>query len=256
MLDDGKAQAGAAGGLAAAFVHTVEPLKHAGLAVLRDADAVVLDLQPRAVGAGAAAQFHVAAGLVVADGIIAQVGGKLGQQVLAALHGGGLGVVLQRHVGLAGIDRHVLRGLFDQRSQVDRRHLDRLFAALAGLGAVQLAQLQDIADQRDHALRFLMDARRKGGHVSRLCHAGLDQLGIAGDARQRGFQFVADIGSKLAAHRLVVLAQFAVGLDRARQRDQFFVGDVGLDGIEVFGQMIDGLHQAAGQPPGQHGRCQ
>ena len=35
MLDDGKAQAGAAGGLAAAFIHTVEPLKHAGLAVLR-----------------------------------------------------------------------------------------------------------------------------------------------------------------------------------------------------------------------------
>ena len=59
MLDDGQPQAGAAGGLAAAFIHAVEPLKHAGLAVLGDADAVILYLQPGAVGAGAAAQLHM-----------------------------------------------------------------------------------------------------------------------------------------------------------------------------------------------------
>ena len=93
------------------FVHAVEPLKHAGLAVLGDADAVILYLQPGAVGTGAAAQLHMAAGLVVADGIVAQVGGQLSQQILAALHGGGLGAVLQRHVGLAGVDRHVLGSL-------------------------------------------------------------------------------------------------------------------------------------------------
>ena len=40
VLDDRKAQTGAAGRLGAALVHAVEPLKHAGLAVLRDADAI------------------------------------------------------------------------------------------------------------------------------------------------------------------------------------------------------------------------
>ena len=42
LLDDGKAEAGAAGGLAAALVHPVEPLKDAALRLFRDADAVVL----------------------------------------------------------------------------------------------------------------------------------------------------------------------------------------------------------------------
>ena len=128
----------------------------------------------------------MAAGLVVADGIVAQVGGQLSQQVLAALHGGGLGAVLQRHVGLAGVDRHVLGSLLEKRGQVHRRHLHRFFPALAGLGAVQLAQLQNVADKRDHPLRLLVDAGGKGRDVLGFGHAGLDQLRIAGDARQRG----------------------------------------------------------------------
>src|SRR5699024_5037968 len=41
VLDDGQAQAGAAGLLAAALVHAVEPLKHPLLILRRDADAVV-----------------------------------------------------------------------------------------------------------------------------------------------------------------------------------------------------------------------
>ena len=101
-----------------------------------------------------------------------------------------------------------------------------------------------------------MDARRKGGHIGGLGHAGLDQLGVAGNAGQRSLQLVADVGGKLPAHRLVILPQFAVGLDGAREGDQFFIGNVRLDGIQVFSQMVDGLHQAAGQPPGQHRRGQ
>ena len=68
---------------------------------------------------------------------------------------------------------------------------------------------------------------------------------------------MADIGGELAAHRLVVLAQLAVGLDRPRQRDQLLIGDIGLDRVEMLGQMVDGLHHAAGQPPAeQRGRQQ
>ena len=44
VLDDGKAQPRTAGGLGAALVHAIEPLKNPILAVLRNADAVVLNL--------------------------------------------------------------------------------------------------------------------------------------------------------------------------------------------------------------------
>ena len=71
--------------LGAALVHAVEPLKHAGLAVLRDADAVVLDLKIRAaVAAYTAAQLHMAARAVVADGIVAQILRQFAQLVAAA----------------------------------------------------------------------------------------------------------------------------------------------------------------------------
>ena len=187
MLDDRKAQTGAAGRLGAALVHAVEPLKHAGLAVLRDADAVILDLKVgAAVAAHAAAQLYMAARAVVAYGVVAQVLGQLAQLVAAALHRGGPGVILQRHIGAAGVDRHVLGRLLDQRGQIHRGHLSHRLAAAAGLGAVQLTQLQNVADQRDHPLRLLVDARSEGRHIGGLCHAGLDQLGIAGNARQRG----------------------------------------------------------------------
>ena len=42
VLDDGKAQSGAAHFLGAAFVHPVKPLENPVLALLRDADSVVL----------------------------------------------------------------------------------------------------------------------------------------------------------------------------------------------------------------------
>src|SRR5699024_3575748 len=68
LLDDGKAEAGAAGGLAAALVHPVEPLKDAALRLFRDADAVVLHREIGAALPGAARlQQDPAAGAVVAD---------------------------------------------------------------------------------------------------------------------------------------------------------------------------------------------
>ena len=147
----------------------------------------------------------MAARAVVADGIVAQILRKLAQLVAATAHGGGPDVVLQRYIGPAGVHRHVLGRLLDQRGQIHRGKLGHGLTAVAGLGAVQLAQLQNIADQRDHALRLFMDARRKGGHIGGLSHAGLNQLGVAGNAGQRSLQLVADVGGKLPAHRLVIL---------------------------------------------------
>ena len=99
-----------------------------------------------------------------------------------------------------------------------------------------------------------MDARGERRHVGGLCHAGFDQLGIAGNARQRGFQLMADIGGKLPAHRLVVLPQLAVGLDGPCQGDKLLIGHISLDGVQVLGQVVDRLHHAAGQPPAEQ-RC-
>ena len=145
VLDDRKAQTGAAGCLGAALVHAVEPLKHAGLAVLRDADAVVLDLKVgAAVTAYAAAQLYMAARAVVAYGVVAQVLGQLAQLVAAALHGGGPGVILQRHIGAAGVDRHVLGGLLaklDMRSGLERLAYAVLIILVATMTAWIMALL-------------------------------------------------------------------------------------------------------------------
>ena len=71
VLDDGKAEAGAAGGFAAALVHAIEPLKNAGLGFFRDADAVVFHGQGAVAVPGAGGdELHLAAGVVVADGIV------------------------------------------------------------------------------------------------------------------------------------------------------------------------------------------
>ena len=53
MLDNRKPQSGAAGHLAVAFIHAVEPLKHALLIRRRDTDAGIRHLHERPPGASA-----------------------------------------------------------------------------------------------------------------------------------------------------------------------------------------------------------
>lgn len=74
MLDDGKAQTGTAGSLAAALVHTIEALKHAGLCFFRDADAVIGHSQGAvSVAAAGCGDLYLTAGTIITDRIIAQV---------------------------------------------------------------------------------------------------------------------------------------------------------------------------------------
>ena len=64
----------------------------------------------------------------------------------------------------------------------------RLLAAHAAL--VELGQADDIADQSDEALRLGVDVPGEVLHVLRLCDAVADELGKAGDGRQRRAQLV------------------------------------------------------------------
>ena len=94
----------------------------------------------------------------------------------------------------------------------------------------------------------------KGGNVLLFCHAVFNQLCIAGNACQRGFQLVADISGKLPADGLIVLPQLAVRLYRVRQRDQLLIRHIGLDAVQVLRHLGDGLHQMLGNDLRQHQR--
>src|SRR5699024_9140087 len=112
LLDDGKPQPGAAGGLAAAFVHPVEALQDAALSLFGDADAVVV---PREIGValpGAAGlQQDPAPGPVVADGVVAQVLTERFQQAGGALDLGALAPEVQGDVGPTGVHLQALGAL-------------------------------------------------------------------------------------------------------------------------------------------------
>ena len=74
FLRNDQAQTGTAGSLAAALIHTIEALKHAGLCFFRDADAVIGHSQGAvSVAAAGCGDLYLTAGTIIADRIIAQV---------------------------------------------------------------------------------------------------------------------------------------------------------------------------------------
>ena len=104
MLDDRQSQTGAAGRFAAALIHTVEALKHAGLCFFRNADAIVRHGQgTMAVPIAGSGDLHFSAGPVVADGIITQVLAQLIQQGTVAVYKSTFPQTGQRDISPAGI---------------------------------------------------------------------------------------------------------------------------------------------------------
>ena len=73
MLDNRKPQSGAAGHLAVAFIHAVEPLKHALLIRRRDTDAGIRHLHERSPALRASRKRHAALRLIIIDGVIRQI---------------------------------------------------------------------------------------------------------------------------------------------------------------------------------------
>ena len=163
VLDDGQPQTGAAGRLASALVHAVEPFKNAGLGFFWNADAVVLHGQgtvavPRARGD----ELNLAAGVIVADGVVAQVLAQLIQQAAAAKDRGTFADVGQGDEGLLRVDLLALDAFLGNVQQIDRLHLGRI---VAFGDVVQMGQLQNIVDQLDHPAGFYMDLPAKLRHI-------------------------------------------------------------------------------------------
>ena len=77
MLDDGQAEAGAAGLSGMALVHAVEPLEDALLLILRNSDSVILYDQYRLHVLMGYSDMHLSALIVVTDGISGQIIYKL-----------------------------------------------------------------------------------------------------------------------------------------------------------------------------------
>ena len=99
-----------------------------------------------------------------------------------------------------------------------------------------------------------MDLPAKLRHIGGLRDAGLDQFCVAGNARQRRFQLVADIGREILPHFLVVFPQQPVRVDALSKGDEFPVGNVFLNVLKVIRHFQNGLDKTAGQQPGNQ-RC-
>jgi len=194
-LGDGKAQTGAL--LAGIRTGAVVPIKDIGQVVGRDAGAVVLHLDPHALGAALGPQDE--------DAVFADVVHGVAQQVMqCALH----------HVGVC------VNGQF-----LVRQFQLKLPAVLGADGIVPFAHLvAQLAHIKVHALAFVGTA----GHLAQLHHAGdqcgqavglvhdnvhlliavglvvagnvAHRLGIALDKGQRGAQVVGDVGQQVALH--------------------------------------------------------
>ena len=117
-----------------------------------------------------------------------------------------------------------------------------------------MGQLDDVVDQPQHPGGLAVNLLAEGGHVLGAGQPGLDHLGVARDAGQRGLELVADVGGELLPHLLVALPHGAVGVDGVGKGDQLPVGDLLLDVVEVVGHPQHGLDQPAGQHPRQQGR--
>lgn len=94
-----------------------------------------------------------------------------------------------------------------------------------------------------------MDLAGKIRRIRGFCNAGLDELRITGDAGQRRFQLVADIGRELLPHFLVIFPQHPVRVDAFSKGDKLLVGDILLDVIEVIGHLEHRLDKALVSSP-------
>ena len=70
------------------------------------------------------------------------------------------------------------------------------------------------------------------------------------NAGQGRLQLVADVGSELLPHLLVVFPQDAVGMDALSKGDQFLVRDLILNVVQILGHVQHRLHKGAGEQGG------
>ena len=196
-------------------------------------------------------ELDLAAGTIVADGVVAQVLAQLIQLVPVAKHSCALAQIGQGDEGALCVQLLAFHTILGYVQQIDHFHVG-LGMGLAD--AVQVRQLQDIVHQLDHPAGFYMNFPTKLGHIGGFGNAGFNELRIAGNTGQRRFQFVADVGREILPHLLVVFPQQPVRVDALGKGDELPVGNVFLNVLEVIRHFQNGLDKTAGQQPGNQ-RC-
>lgn len=209
---DRQAQAGAAGAVLGRR-RLDEGVEDALELVDRDAGAAVRDAQvERAVGRAVAEQLDRAAGRCELDRVGQHVAHRLldAQRIQACRHRG----------GQLGADHELALG--DQRRELAQHRADRLAQVLVAQvqradGALELGGVQQVVDQRQHALPGSMDVREHRMQPLLRAAAHHAELGEAEDGLQRRAQLVADVGEEFGLgarglfRRVARLARQALG---------------------------------------------
>ena len=193
MLDDGEAQARAAGLAGVAVVDPVEPLEHPRLVLRRDADAGIAHAERDAAGILPHDGLHAAALPIVLDGVVQEVVDHLLQDLLVAQDQEALAGGRKRHIPRLSLWLKP----FDHRLGKRQKIHFRLFRDPGFF--IQARKPHHVLDQRDEPGGLVVDAGREVAHVLWPGGAVFHDLGVAGDGGQRGFQLVGDVGGELPA---------------------------------------------------------
>ena len=197
VLHDRKAKAGAAGLLGMAFIDTIEALKHLILMFRRNTDAGIADADLNSPLLLCNSNLNFAAGIVVLDGIIAEIVNHFIQQSTDTMDDTIIAGHFQRNIfQLCGICES-LANFFGKNSQ--RNILTGHFSTL-----VQLRQTDDVIDQINQSGGFLADMPDEARNILLFHDAIFHQLRRTDNGLQRSFQFVGYVGGKLLAMFLCI----------------------------------------------------
>ena len=89
------------------------------------------------------------------------------------------------------------KAVFGRMCQVKQINV---FKIITSLNVIQFAELNYVCNQRQQTGGFRMNTPRKVLNILFLCNAGGNHFGIAGNARERGFQLVRNICREFLPH--------------------------------------------------------
>ena len=192
MLDDRETEAGAADGTAVGLVNAEEALPDAVQVLLRDADAVILYRD----GPAFTDDVDMPIRMVVLDGVIDEIIDHL----LDVRTDTGDFCAAAREVDAYLMLHRLIPQTMDDRLRKEIEVHRLLFHLDTGF---QSAEMHDVIDQRQQTLRLIIDGGRELPNMGRIGHHTiLHKLCEAGNARERCFQLVRDIGRKFFSYLL------------------------------------------------------
>ena len=134
-----------------ALVHPVKPFEDPLLLVQRNADAIVVDRQDCSVLKVIDVHLDTPVRVVVFDSVFTEIVDDQAEQLSVPVDDTGFPGKFQRNIRSV---RFLFQGIHGARRDPVKIHIlpDDIFHSL-----IQMGQLQDIIDQRDHPLRFRID---------------------------------------------------------------------------------------------------